>query len=484
MRIRYFLILSILVGFGCKPSTKENSSTTKEPEVLIDLDFEAIKERGYIIALVDNSSTGLFIYKGKTMGYEYDLLKMFADSMGIELQIHIERNLEKAFEKLNAGEGDIMAYNLTVTKERKEKINFTHYHNLVRSVLVQRKPNNWRKLKLHQIEAALLREQVDLIGKEVWVRYKSTYFDRIINLSEEIGGEIVITESNPETETEDLIKQVADGEINYTIAEEDIALVNASYYSNIDVKTPVSFSQQIAWGVRKNSTTLLDTLNHWILKMRKHPDYNVVYNKYFKNRKSIITHKKSEYSTEGGGSLSPYDDLIKKAADTLGWDWKILAAQIFKESQFNPKSESWVGAQGLMQVMPRTAQEYGIKNLKNPKENIKAGTNHLLWLQERWDSKIADSLERVKFVLASYNVGHGHVSDARRLAEKNDEDPNNWEVIADYLVKKSKPEYYNDPVVQFGYCRGHEPVNYVSSILETYDNYTKIFDSLESSSTQ
>lgn len=480
----FHLILFLCIGLctsACR--TTETDTVDRAPVQRaippVDFDFDKIKERGYVIALIDNSSTGYFLYKGKTMGYEYDLLKMFTDSVGVDLKLNLVTNLEEAFEKLNKGEGDIMAYNLTVTKERKQKINFTQYHNLVRLMLVQRKPEGWRDMKLHEIEAAVIRNPVDLIGRQVYVRYQSSYLDRLINLADEVGGDIVIIEDAPEVETEQIIKKVALSEIDFTVVEEDIAMLNATYYSNLDVKTPVSFPQQIAWGVRKNAPLLLDTLNQWILEMRKHPDYYTVYNKYYKSSKSSRRRQRSEYSTLGGGLLSPYDSLIFAAATDLGWDWRLLAAQIFKESKFDPAAKSWAGAIGLMQLLPVTAKEYGVTNLTDPSENIKAGTAHLAWLTDIWEEMIDNEEERVKFVLASYNVGHGHVRDARHLAEKYGEDPNDWEVVAEYLIKKSQPAYFNDPVVEFGYCRGNEPADYVNIIYETFETYQTLVDAYE-----
>ena len=127
-------------------SSKKNKDPNSEPpEKIVDFDLDKIKERGYITAIMDNSSTGLFIYRGNTMGYEYELIKAFAKSQGLELRINVTPSLEEGFRKLNAGEGDVLAYNLTVTKDRKKRIAFTHYHNLVKMVLIQRKPDNWRK---------------------------------------------------------------------------------------------------------------------------------------------------------------------------------------------------------------------------------------------------------------------------------------------------------------------------------------------------
>jgi len=472
MRI-LFLCLTVLF-FSCSQQEENLKDQSNAPQILSDIDFKAIEERGYIIALMDNSSTGLFLYKGKTMGYEYELLKMFADSMNLGLRLNIVTNLEEAFVKLNAGEGDVMAYNLTVTKDRQDKINFTDYHNLVKLVLIQRKPDNWRDMKLHEIEKTLIRNPVELIDKVVYVRYGSSYIERMENLSEEVGGDIIIVEDDPNIETEQIIRKVADGEINYTVAEEDIALVNKAYFPILDVETAVSFPQKIAWGVRKSSPVLLDTLNHWIRKMKRTPDYYTLYNKYFKNFRTNKIRVNSEFSSITGDKISPFDDLIKEASDSLGWDWRLLAAQIYKESKFDPNTISWAGAVGLMQVLPNTGEEYGIENLKDPAKNVYAGRKHLEWLKSYWETEKLDSANQLKFILASYNVGHGHVRDAQRLAEKYEKDPGDWDVISNFLIKKTYSKYYNDPVVQFGYCRGIEPVTYVSTIEEVYDNYVNI----------
>ncbi len=482
----FFGLSAILLIFFLAGCNKLASDPSKSPgpdsppkEQVANLDLSQIRARGYLTAIMDNSSTGLFLYRGQTMGYEYELLKMFCDSIGIQLQIKLEPNLEKGFQLLNEGEGDVLAYNLTVTKERKKRIAFTNYHNLVRQVLIQRKPDAWRSMKLHEIEKELIRNPVDLIGKEIYVRAHSAYAHRLRNLSDEIGGDIIIVEDFPEFETEMIIRKVASGEVDYTVAEEDVALVNATYYPILDIKTAVSFPQQIAWGVRNNADTLLQVMNTWIDGMKKTPEYYTVYNRYFRNSKASKIRNRSEFSTMGGGKISPFDEYIKEGAEKIGWDWRLLAAQVYKESKFNPKVVSWAGAVGLLQVLPRTGNSYGFKNLKHPQSNMRAGTRHILWLQSLWKDKIADSLERQKFVLASYNVGHGHVFDAVRLAEKFGGDPSSWETIAGYLLKKQDPKYYNDEVVEFGYCRGSEPVRYIKVIYETYENYKLLYPQSE-----
>lgn len=456
-----------------RQSQSKDSTFGYDPEQLKGIDFDQIKERGYFTAIVDNSSTGMFLYRGEPMGYEYELLSLFAQSIDVELRFDVTPSLEEGFRKLNAGKGDILAYNLTVTKDRQRFMDFTLPHNYVRQVLVQRKPANWRDMKLHEIEKTLLRNPIELIGKEVYVRKSSSYTTRLKHLAEEIGGDILIIEEAKELETEALIELVANGNIDYTVADEDVALVNARYYPILDVRTAISFPQQIAWGVRKHNPVLLDTLNSWIGEMKQTNEYYALYDKYFKSTRKSKERVESDFFSLNSERISPYDSIIKIGSEKINWDWQLLAAQISKESRFDPKAKSWVGARGLMQVMPKTGRSYGVRNLYDPEQNVKAGIKHMRWLIDVWEN-IADEKERARFVLASYNVGQGHVQDASRLAKKFGKDPDKWEAVSKYLRLKSKKKYYTDPVVKFGYCRGDEPVDYVADIFYRYNRYLQM----------
>ncbi|QSE97539.1 MltF family protein [Fulvivirga lutea] len=476
-----YLIILFLYFIGCTPSGQESdklSSRDKSAVNPVKFDLDKIKKRGSIIAIVDNSSTGYFIYKGQPMGYEYELLKKYADEQKLRLDTRLITSIDQAFEMLNKGEGDIIAFSLTVTKERKDIVAFTDYHFTTRQVLVQKKPDNWREITKDETEDALIRNQVNLIGKQVNVRKGSAYIERLKNLSNEIGGDIIIVEEPDTVETEGIIREVSKGNVEYTVADEMVADVNAAYYPNIDVKTPISFPQQIAWAVRKNSPKLLESVNKWLKKIKKKPTFNVIYRKYYNSPRSSLLRVKSEFSSSGGGKISPYDELVKDAATKLDWDWKLIVAQMYRESRFDPKAKSWAGAYGLMQLIPETGRRYGARNMFDPEQNINAAISYMDYLDSLWAKTIDDKRVRQKFVLASYNVGLGHVEDARNLAEKYDHDPTQWEGnVAKYLRLKSNKEYFTDPIVTSGYCRGDEPVNYVRDIFNYYEQYNQLIGS-------
>jgi len=485
IRFTFHLVLYAGLLFsliGCDNGTKPvGYNVILTPQVEVDL--PQILQRDTLVALVSYNSNSFYIYKGQTKGFEYELLKLLAQHLDVELKVQVVRDLNTIFDRLNLGDGDLVAHNLASTKERRQLVSFTDYYTNVPQVLVQRVPKNWRKMKLHEIDQSMLRYPIELIGKQIHVRGGSAYFSRLQSLSEEIGGDIDIVEVAGNTSTDELIAMVSAGEIDYTVADQNIARINQAYYSNIHIKMPVSLPQPGAWAVRKNSPELLNEINLWLKGLRRTPTFNVLFNRYYRNKRYFRQRSNSDYFSITGAKISGFDDLIQRYAERLGWDWRLLAAQVFRESQFNPRAQSWMGATGLMQLMPETAEQYGAKDAMDPEQNIAAGVKYLKWLDGFWDA-IPDSSDRLKFILASYNAGQGHLLDAQRLAKKYGKDPLVWDDnVAFYLLKKSQEEYYNDEVVNFGYVRGTEPIEYVSEILRIFENYKQLVpqDTLTSS---
>jgi membrane-bound lytic murein transglycosylase F len=467
-RIFRTILLLVLICFSCNEEKKVDFFS--KPEVTVDL--AAIKKRGYLNALVDNNSISYFIYKGHPMGYEYELLQLLAKHLDVSLKIKVTSGVEPAIQQLNKGEGDIIAFPLTINKARRKLVTFTRPHFNTYQVLVQRKPSNWRRLTPDALEENMLRNPADLIGKEVHVIQGTSYEMRLKNLSEELGGDIVIKEDTLIAESESLIRKVALGEIDYTLADHTMARVNAAYYPNIDVNTVLSVPQQIAWAVRLNSPELVKVIDEWLVKIKRESTFMVIYNRYFKSPRTSLVRMNSDYSSLGGNKLSPYDELIKEGAVNLGWDWRLLASVVYQESKFTLHNVSWAGAKGLMQLMPATAKRFGARDLNDPEQNIHAGVNYLKYLDKYWMKSISDPNERLKFVLASYNAGLTHIIDARKLCRKYHKDPNKWDDNVEYfLLKKSEPKYYRDPVANAGYCKCEEPVNYVKDVLDRFEQY-------------
>jgi len=469
-----FLALLLLTIVSCDSSSEVNEKAKKKTHPKkSNIVLNRVITDSVLRAATDYGSVSYLIYRGETIGYQYELLKEFTEYLGVELELVIEKSLDKSLEMLEDGEIDLIAMGLTVTNKRKETLLFTDPIMTSEQVLVQRLPDGYQKMKTRdEIESHLLRNQIDLADKTVYVQKGTVFIKRLHALADEIGDTIYIMEE--EKNMEELIGAVASGEIDYTVADKHIALVNARYYNNLDVKTPISFPQRIAWAVKSGQTGMADTINKWLAEFNRSLLSRLLYNKYFENLRSGRI-ARSEYSSFSGGHLSPYDEYIKEASEIVGWDWRLLASVVYQESEFKPNVRSWVGAYGLMQMMPATLEEYGLDTTAGPKEQVVAGAKYLKFLEGQLPEEIVEKSEKVKFSLAAYNSGLGHILDARRLTEKYGKDPNTWSGNVDqFVLNLSDKFYYHDTVVYYGYLRGEETYNFVNEILKRFEDYKNL----------
>ncbi len=470
------LILSQIFLGGCQSnrSTRFRDLDSLKPESRVT-NLDRIREEGVLKVVTDFNSISYFIYRGQPMGFQFEMLQALADYMDLELDVSVSNDLAKNFRDLNDGDIDLIAMNLTVTADRKQQVHFTSPLLQTRQVLVQRKPEHWKDMNNNQLETNVIRNQLNLAGKTVYVQTGSVYAKRLMALSNDIGGGIQIREV--QLEAEQLIQRVALGEIDYTVCDENVGLVNATYFPQLDVRTAVSFPQNVAWAVNLKSDSLKAEIDVWVKEFKNSKKYALLYNKYFQNRHNY-RNIHSEFYALSSGKISEFDNILKEESEVINWDWRLIASMVYQESRFNPEAVSWAGAIGLMQLMPGTALNYGVSVDSPPREHVRAGIQFIQWLDDRFKDEIPDEEERTKFILASYNIGYGHIQDARRLASKYGDDPNIWiGDVEEWLLKKSDPDYYSDPVVKYGYARGIETYNYVREILERYEHYKNIIPS-------
>ncbi len=431
----------------------------EEVEIIHD-DLEQIIEDGELIVLTINSYASYFNYREVPMGFQYELAQGFAKSLGVELKVKVLNSEVELVNALLNGEGDLIAYNLAITNDRKKELIYCGKENISHQVLVQRNGKE------------LLRDVTQLVGKEVYVM-PGKYEERLDNLNNELGGGIIIKEVSQDSITnEDLIEMVAKGKIDYTVTNNELAKINKTYNPNINISLEISFDQRSAWAVRKTSPKLAEAADKWHRENINSAEFEASARRYFELNKhtpqgSILSLK--------DGRISYYDDLFRKYASQINWDWRLLAALVYTESNFNPSAVSWAGARGLMQLMPSTARAFGVPAgmESDPEQSIKGGVRYIADLQKIF-SKIEDKKERIMFVLASYNAGIGHVFDAMALADKYGKDKYVWNGnVAVYMLLKNREEYYKDPVCKSGYFRGTETYNFVRDVLARADMYIK-----------
>jgi len=229
-------------------------------------------------------------------------------------------------------------------------------------------------------------------------------------------------------------------------------------------------SLRSSWAVAANNVSLSASVERWYrpeLVKQTLSEERRLYSSGGVRRRTF-----SPMLDASAGVISKYDHLFKKYAPTVRWDWRLLAAQCYQESMFDPKAESWAGACGLMQIMPTTADELGLARsmIYDPEQNVAASVRYLKMLNAELHD-IANPVERRRFILASYNGGLRHLRDAMALAQKYGGDPHKWADVKDYILKLAIPQYYNDPVVKYGYMRGSETVGYVESIHSRWSQY-------------
>lgn len=431
-------------------------------------DLDGILKEGKLRVVVDYNFTNYFVYRGKPMGYKYEMLKQLARELDVKLEFVVSNDLEETFRGLETGRFDLAAKNLTITQERNKRVDFTQPITQTRQVLVQRRQSNKSNSRNQ-----LVNSQLELAGKTITVQKHTAFVTRLHNIEEEIGYELVVVEDSL-AGVEQLVSMVASGEIDYTVCDEIVAKLYARHYSNLDVSVPVSFRQNIAWAVRKDAAKLKDYLDIWLDDFQGTDQYKQLQVKYFSADRSV-RRSKNIYHSFTKGLISPFDELIKREASSKNWDWRLIASIIYQESQFDTAASSWAGASGLMQLMPETALAFGVEDATNPEQNIRGGIKLLSWLDSQLKSEISEPEERLKFVLAAYNVGLGHVKDAQRLAHKYGKDPFRWSNNVDFfLLNKSMAKYYSDPVVKWGYARGREPYEFVASVLNNYGHYKNV----------
>ncbi|AQQ69113.1 transglycosylase [Microbulbifer agarilyticus] len=428
-------------------------------------DLDSIKERGVLRAVTRNHPGTYFMWKGRVMGYEYELLQQFAKSLGVRLEIVVAPTHREIFTMVRDGKADVAASLISDTDARDEAGMDFGPHYIQAAVSIVGQPED----KLETLE--------DLNGRTIHLLKSSSQFELLMQLMQErpefkdLKIDIALVPEN--LTIPQILDHVADGEYDLTIADDVTVRLEKHWRDDIvkiyDLKIEDNF---YAWMVRENNPELLAAIEKFfntpkIVKLRE-----TLYKKYFDQPRR--TRDEIKYLSEKG-EISPYDELVKKYAEEFNFDWRLIVAQMFQESSFNPKAKSWVGAQGLMQVMPDTGKQVGENNLFDPETSVRAGLKYLRWLYRKFEDKGISPENRMWFTLASYNAGLGHVYDAQDLAEEKGWDRNVWfGNVENAMLLLAERKYYSK--ARYGYARGQEPYDYVRKISQRFRTYAALLE--------
>ena len=450
MKVRILMGL-FLILLSCSTDKQELKESGSDEVAIPELSSDTL----HVATLYGSSS--YFRFRDEILGYDVELSAHLARHIKKPLQIHLARTRQQMIDWLDEGTVELIAYDMYESRELKSKYQFVAYQPDSYLVLVQ------------LIGVNTVTSIAELRGKTIHVPENSPQLQRLRSLNRELGGGINIVEVPDTVGSDEIIDRVIKKKIEYTLAYQNKVSLYKDHNRRLDIRLQVGFAQRNGWIIRKSNSELARAIESWeddeetaVFRSQLYSKY-IIRNPYFASTRMRIPM----------GSISPYDEYFKKYSTEIGWDWRLLAAIAFHESGFDSAQVSRKGASGLMQLMPRTAANFGLSrsNITNPEKNIEAGVQYIKSLNLLF-RKVENKDERVCFILASYNSGPAHVLDAMALAEKHGKNKYIWhEHVEPYLEKKSDPAYYNDEVVKYGRFRATETLRYVRNTLTTYRKF-------------
>lgn len=426
-----------------------------------------------LTAVTLSGSTTYFTYRDEPMGYQYELIALWAEEVDIPLRVMPVRSVSEMMDSLSAGKADI-----AITPQPAALTDSLQF------AMVGPVWTDYQVLaQYHGPHSSIRESTVDLVGTPIMAIEGTRGALRLRNLQDELLGQID-TIFYPDTITqEELIDWIATDSVPYAIADYSLVHYLNSYYGTIDYHLPLSTPQESQWIARRNLRGMIDSLQMWADTLNLDARYKEIYKRNFEYSKAHpddndsidslssddeVAKRPTTSSSRQKVKISDYDHLFQRYASEIGWDWEVLASIACQESGFRPKVFG-----GLMGIMAGTGKRYGYskKQLKNAETSVKVATKILKATGREFDH-IPDKEQRMKFTLAAYNAGSGHIHDACRLAEKYGADPLVWDgSVEKYYKLLSEPKYYNDPVVKYGYARGAHTVKYVKSVFERANSY-------------
>jgi membrane-bound lytic murein transglycosylase F len=414
-------------------------------------DLDGILKRGELRVITRNNGVSYFLDRGEPRGFDYELAVMLAKSLKVRLAMVVPPAHDQMVPWLLEGRGDLIAASFTVSEDRARMVDFSQPYLKVQEMVVQR------------VGEPRLQSLSDLKGRRITVRPGSSYAATLARLQPQAGFTVV--PAAEDVETEDLIDAVANGAADLTVADSHVLQEELTWRSNVVGAFALEpQGKDLAFAVRVGNPKLLEAVDAFLKRTVKGLEFNLAFRRTFEKPPATAAP-----DAVGKAGVSPFDPIFQKFAPRYGFDWRLTAAQAYQESRFDPRAKSREGAVGLLQILPRTAKSLGFTKLTDPEECTHAGIAYLAALMGQLEPDLALQ-QRVRFALAAYNVGFGHLTDARRLADEHGLDRNRWfGNVEKAMLELQKPTNYRR--ARYGYARGSEPVKYVSEIQTRYEQY-------------
>jgi len=430
------LLLSALLGLGA--CTQGNGPS---PEVT------DIVERGELVILTRNAPTTYYFDRDGETGFEYDLASSFAAHLGVTPRFVILDSIDEIVRAMANGEADMAAAGLTRTTLREERFLFGPSYMQVQQQLVCRRGG------------PTPRKVEDLVGLSLMVTANSSYVERLEQLRSEVPE--LGWEERADLSTEQIMEMVWKREVDCAVADSNIVAINRRYYPELEVLMPLSDEEPLAWMLPPESRGLAREIERWLVNTEDDGFLTMLNGRYYSHVEIFDYVDLARYQRSITGRLPRYRPLFEAAAESHELRWTLLAAQSYQESHWDPAARSPTGVRGLMMLTQPTAAELGVTNRLDPTQSINGGARYLADLRRRLPETIQEP-DRTWIALAAYNIGMGHVFDARGLARDMGRDPDRWVEFREVLPLLAQPRYHRD--LRYGYARGTEPVEYVRRI--------------------
>lgn len=417
-------------------------------------ELERIKEKGVLRVITRNSPSTYYQDRNGETGFEYELARRFAEELGVELQIETADTLDELYTRLSRPGGPALAAaGLVASPEREHQAHFTASYLESTTQVIYHK--NQRRPTVPQ----------DLVGKRILVLKGSSHAARLSRLKQDIP-ELNWMESDT-VEVVDLLRMVDESQIDLTLIESNELALNQFYFSNVRAAFDLGDQNSLAWAVAAGEdSSLLDAANAFLIAAQHNGILQRLRERFYGHLDVlgyVGTHAFAQHLQQ---RLPRYEKLFRETARAHGLDWRLLAAIGYQESQWQPEATSKTGVRGLMMLTLRTAQAMGVGDRLDPRQSIEGGGRYFVKVHAELPTSIQEP-DRTWFALAAYNIGSGHLEDARKLTQAEGLDPNKWLDVKRILPRLSQKQWYSK--TRNGYARGGEPVHFVANIRRYYD---------------
>jgi membrane-bound lytic murein transglycosylase F len=422
------------------------------PAWLSDNTLEKILLKGELVVLTRNNPTTYYEGPDGPAGLEYDLAKLLADELGVKLRMVVAQNLSQVLAGVENGVAHFAAAGLTITADRKEFFRFGPAYQQISEQLVYNL-NNPRPRSLD-----------DLNGTFEVVAY-SSHNETLVRLKKQ--HPTLNWKENDELESEDLLQLVADEVLDYTVVDSNEFMLNQRFMLNLRVAFDIGEPEQLGWLFpRSEDSSLYDRVTEFFKKIRASGELTRLIERTYGHTKDFDYVGTLIFRRHVAQRLPAYQDFFENAARENTLDWRLLAAMGYQESHWDPKAVSATGVRGIMMLTQRTAADLGVKNRLKPESSIMGGAAYFASILQRIPADIGEP-DRTWMALAAYNIGYGHLEDARVITEQRGKDPHRWFDVKQSLPLLAKRKWYKN--TKHGYARGWEPLQYVENIRSYYD---------------